>query len=47
MTGDWREWDWPPRHRPRVEILPPQPKLVRVTIHRRNTTPRQSKTLPA
>jgi hypothetical protein len=44
MTSDWREWDFDELHRrrPHVEILPPEPKPeahVRVTIHRRNTTP--------
>ena len=23
-TSDWREWDWPPRRRPRIEVLPPE-----------------------
>jgi hypothetical protein len=35
MTSKWREWDWPPQRRPRVEILPPERQFVRVTIERR------------
>ena len=37
MTSDWREWDFDELHRRRprtVEILPPEPKVVRVTIRR-------------
>jgi hypothetical protein len=34
------EWDWPeeePRRRPRIEVLPPEPEVVRVTVtHRRD-----------
>jgi len=35
VTTEWPEWDWPPRRRPRVEILPPERQFVRVTIERR------------
>ncbi len=31
--------DRPPRHRFRVEVLPPQPEVVRVTIRRRYIMP--------
>jgi hypothetical protein len=33
-------WDWPPdpKRRSRIEILPPQPEVVRVTIHHRPRT---------
>ena len=37
MTTEWREWDWPPQRRPRVEILPPERQFVRVTIERRRS----------
>jgi hypothetical protein len=36
-----REWDWPeePRRRPRIEVLPPEPDEVRITVtHRRDNS---------
>jgi hypothetical protein len=37
MTTEWREWDWPPRDRPRIEVLPPERQFVRVTIEQPRT----------
>ena len=38
MTSDWREWDFDELHRrrPRIEVLPPEPR-VRITIERRRS----------